>query len=388
MVGRGWRHTLALAGAGTLIAAAIASTTLAQVQPAPSASTDAADPLEGGQTAVPLDRSAIVIVLDGARWQDVLLGVDGTLARGAGLDARAANEPTMPRVLALARAHGAVLGAPESGVIVRASGPNFVSLPGYSEILGGRPPTGCVSNECPPAGRETFVDAVRAWSGAAREVAVFSSWPELVRVSALHPEQVVVSGGRSIRHHEELLRADPEMASSLDRGARSSAWPGDGDYRPDRYTAALAARYAEVVHPRFLFLSLGDTDEYAHRGDYAGYLQALRADDDAIADLVTALDKSPRGRQATVYVTADHGRAADFRDHGGRWPESSRVWLIAIGDVGGIPVEAAHGSRPEERRLAEIAPTVRTLLGMPADPTESREIQALLPPEGPPLATR
>ncbi|HEY2509663.1 MAG TPA: alkaline phosphatase family protein [Polyangiaceae bacterium] len=371
----------------TLIAAAIASTTLAQVQPAPSASGDA-DEGEGGQTAAPLDHAAIVIVLDGARWQDVLLGVDGTLAKGAGLDARAANEPTLPRVMALARAHGAVLGASESGVIMRASGPNFVSLPGYSEILGGRPPTGCASNECPPAGRETFVDAVRSWSGAAREVAVFSSWPDLVRVSALHPEQVVVSGGRSVRHHEEILRADPEMGAWLDRGARSSAWPGEGDYRPDRYTAALAARYSEMAHPRFLFLSLGDTDEYAHRGDYAGYLQALRADDDAIADLVTALDKSPRGRQTTVYVTADHGRAADFRDHGGRWPESSRVWLIAIGDVGGVPFEATHRSRPEERRLAEIAPSVGAWLGMPADPTESRVIQALLPPEGPPVAAR
>jgi len=371
------RKTVPLAFAATLLAAAIASTTLAQ--PVPVAVTLPADvEADGGMTPGPPDRAAIVVVLDGARWQDVLLGVDGELARDAGLDVRAANEPTMPRLQALAKAHGAVFGAPGSGTALYASGPNFVSLPGYTEILGGRRPTGCTGNDCPPTTRETLLDAAARWSDSPADVALFASWPELVRVAAARPEALVVSAGRTLTQHEGLLRRDAPTADLLDRGERALAWPGDGDYRPDRFTAPLATRYVEAVHPRLLFLSLGDTDEYAHRSDYAGYLQALRFDDDVIADLAAAVDRAgPRGRKTTIYVTADHGRALDFRDHGGKWPESSRVWLFAIGDVAvGVPRNAL-----DERRLADVAPTVRAWLGLPEDDAldTGRAIGALLP---------
>jgi arylsulfatase A-like enzyme len=199
-----------------------------------------------------------------------------------------------------------------------------------------------------------------------------------VRVATLHPHTLVVSGGRSLRQNEPLLREDDQTSDLLDRGAAALPWPGDGDFRPDRFTAPLAARYLEVARPRFLFLSLGEPDEYAHRGDYAEYLESLRFADDAIAGIVDAIDRiGERGRRTTVYVTADHGRAQDFRDHGGKWPESSRSWLVVIGDT------RARGTvdGSEERRLADIAPTVRAWMGMPADPNEDagRAISELLP---------
>jgi Metalloenzyme superfamily len=374
MVGRGWRSTAALAGAMAVLAAALTSTTLAQPRSVPAAESEA-DP---GVTPAPADRAAVVIVLDGARWQDVLIGVDGELAAEAKLDPRSANEPTMPRLAELARTRGAVFGAPDSGTVIRASGPNFVSLPGYTEILGGHPPAACSTNQCPPTVRPTLADEMRAWSDSPRDVAIFSSWPDLVRVAVLHPSTLVVSGGRTLRQNEPLLREDGLMSDLLDRGAGALAWPGEGDFRPDRFTAPLAARYLEVARPRFLFLSLGEPDEYAHRGDYAGYLESLRFADDAIMGIVDALDRmGERGRHTTVYVTADHGRAKDFRDHGGKWPESSRSWLAVIGDTS---VRGVVEGR-EERHLADIAPTVRAWVGMPADRAEDsgRAIAELLP---------
>jgi bisphosphoglycerate-independent phosphoglycerate mutase (AlkP superfamily) len=198
---------------------------------------------------------------------------------------------------------------------------------------------------------------------------------------------MVVSTGRSVRFHEGALRDDPEASAWLDRGARARPWPGDGDYRPDRFTAPLALRYLESARPRFLFLSLGDTDEYAHHGDYAGYLDALHAADETIGAIVDALDRmGPRGRNTTLYVTADHGRARDFRDHGGRFPESSRVWLVAIG--GGVkargPLRARGGAADDdggdEHRLADVAPSIRQWLGLEADlgPDGGRVIRELL----------
>jgi hypothetical protein len=376
MLGKGWRSTAALAGAMAVLAAALTSTTLAQPRSVIHVVKDQADP---GMSAAPPDRAVVLVVLDGARWQDVLMGVDGELARQAKIDPRAANLPTMPRLAALARTRGAVFGAPGSGTVMSASGPNFVSLPGYTEIFGGRPPDGCDSNQCPGTTRATFADDVRAWSDSPRDVAVFSSWPDLVRVASLHPETLVVSGGRSLRQNEPVLREDAVMSDLLDRGANAYAWPGDNDFRPDRFTAPLAARYLEVARPRFLFLSLGEPDEYAHHGDYAEYLEALRFADDAIAGLVDTLDRmGERGKRTTLLVTADHGRARDFRDHGGKWPESARSWLVAIGDGVGSRGTIEGG---EERHLADIAPTARAWLGMPADGAADagRAIAELLP---------
>jgi hypothetical protein len=368
-----------------VLAAAIGSTTLAQPREARTDDTPEAD---AGVTLAPPDRAAVVIVLDGARWQDVLMGVDGELAAEARLSPRVANQPTMPRLMELARKRGAILGAPDSGTVMRASGPNFVSLPGYTEILGGHPPTACGNNECAATTKPTLADEARAWSVSSREVALFASWPDLVRVAALHPETMVVSAGRSVRASESVLREDEGTSDLLDRGAGALAWPGEGDYRPDRFTAPLATRYLDAVHPRFLFLSLGDTDEYAHRGDYARYLDALRFADDTIARIVEIIDgMGDRGRRTAVYVTADHGRATDFRDHGGRWPESSRSWLVALGDFparGAIEAPrpaSAESFVPLERHLADIAPTAREWLGLPevSDPGAGRAIAGLGP---------
>jgi arylsulfatase A-like enzyme len=71
-----------------------------------------------------------------------------------------------------------------------------------------------------------------------------------------------------------------------------------------------------------------------------------------------------RGERTTVIVTADHGRGRDYRVHGRAFPESGRVWLVAAGAA----IEArgfAQATRPHS--LADIAPTVRTLLQLPAD---------------------
>ncbi len=385
MLGKGWRSTAALAGPMAVLAAALTSTTFAHPRPHAHAAQEEAGP---SMTPAPPDHAVVVIVLDGARWQDVLGGVDGELAREAKIDPRSAGEPTMPRLNELARTRGAIFGAPGSGTAFRASGPNFVSLPGYTEILGGHPPSACDSNQCPATVRPTLADEMRAWSDSPRDVGIFSSWPDLVRVAALHPEAVVVSGGRSLRQNEELLREDDAMSELLDRGASALAWPGEYDFRPDRFTAPIATRYLEIARPRLLFLSLGEADEYGHHGDYAQYLESLRFADDAIAGIVDTLGRmGERGAHTTVFVTADHGRAQDFRDHGGKWPESARSWLVAIGD--GVGSRGAVEGR-EERRLADIAPTARAWLGMPADTSSDagRPIDALLPLEVGPLRAR
>jgi hypothetical protein len=299
------------------------------------------------------ESAVVLVVLDGVRWQEIFGAADRSSAR--------ALVPNLQRLLET-RAVG--LGAPGHGAEVSASGPQFISLPGYREIFAGHPDPLCASNACERPSPRTIVDEVRDASGA-DEVAVVASWPGIARAASADLSGVLVSVGRRRVERGDLLLADAAAATWLDRGAHARPWPGEGDYRPDAFTAQIALRALATLRPRFLFVGLGDADEYAHRADYRGYLQAVHASDAFVGDLFATLDSmGARGRHTTVLVTADHGRAYDFRDHGGRYPESGRVWLVAAG--GDL---RTHGLLAAARRhtLSDLAPTVRALLGMPAE---------------------
>jgi len=300
----------------------------------PDLSADA--PLDAVTVEVPAPEplrtdSVIIVVLDGARWQEVLVATDPRFATGEERGVLAS--ALMPNLHTMIT-EGAALGAPDHGPPMVATGPNFISLPGYNEIFGGRSPSLCADNECPATRQPTVVDEVRARS---LDVAVFSSWAPIVRAAALHPSDIVWSTGEA----------------------------ATGAFRPDRATADVALAYLVEKRPSFLFLGLGEPDEYAHRSDYAGYLGSLRQADGILGELREQLaGMGERGRRTSVFVTCDHGRSDNFRDHGAPWPESSRVWLVAAG--GAIPARGYLDST-RRHRLADIAPTVRTLLELPAD---------------------
>ena len=174
---------------------------------------------------------------------------------------------------------------------------------------------------------------------------MFSSWPVIARAVAAHPEAVVVSAG--------LAATDPAVS-----------FPGEPGFRPDALTARAALDHLEQARPDFMFIGLGEPDEYAHRGDYAGYVASIQAVDRTIGELRGALARmGTRGERTHVFVTTDHGRARSFRDHGGAYPESAAVWLAAWG-----PSIRARGAlvTAERHHLADLAPTARLILALPS----------------------
>jgi phosphopentomutase len=124
----------------------------------------------------------------------------------------------------------------------------------------------------------------------------------------------------------------------------------------------MAMDYLVGHRPRFLWIALGDTDEWAHRNDYRGYLEALRFADDVVGELTAHLaEMGEYGAHTTLLVTTDHGRDGNFADHGS--PTSAGVWLMARG--GPVAVRGAL-SLSRVRHLRDIAPTISTLLGEPS----------------------
>lgn len=304
------------------------------------------------------DERVVLVVLDGTRWQEVFEGVGTEMAQRYGVKERSASDlvPTLHRWTTL---DGAAIGAPERGAVMRASGPSFVSLPGYTELLTGRL-SPCTSNACGPAAAPTLLDEVAdAWPDGAAAVA---SWDALDGAVAMGRDRVISSAGRRRTRRLARLAHHEESAVALLTGAAADSWPGHDGYRPDADTARLALAVAAKERPRLLFVSLGDTDEHAHHDDYGRYLDALQSADAFLGRLERELEQSGALPHTTILVTADHGRADSFRDHGAEHPESSRVWLVARG--GKVRARGPLAAT-EEHALRDVAPTVRAILDLP-----------------------
>ncbi len=310
----------------------------------------------------------VIVTLDGVRWHEVFEGVDPKLAAEHNLpaDAVVSARDLLPNLYSIIDTRGSALGAPGHGSAISASGPNFLSLPGYAELLSGRSVTGCANNQCRGVATHTIIEELSA--GSARpdaDVAAVTSWAEIARVTSFGACRAAVSSGRHGGSNRELFARDPEGARLLSLAENAPPGLGDADFRPDTLTADLAIHHLKTRTPRFLFLGLGEPDEFGHMNDYAGYLSSLRRADARIAEIDGELQRlAARGTRTALFITADHGRADSFVEHGEKYPESARVWLVASGSA-----LNARGfvSAPSERRLADLAPTMREIAHLPRD---------------------
>jgi hypothetical protein len=253
------------------------------------------------------------------------------------------------------------VGAPGVDSPMEASGPNFVSLPGYMEMLTGSSTPGCTDNLCKQVALPTVADDV-AEAGLG-EAVIVSSWPVILKAAAERPGRIAATVGRhGGGPSRDALARDPKVAPALTAGERTPSAVGDEDFRRDGETGNVALAVLESRRPAFLFVGLGEPDEYAHQANYREYLGALRRDDaivGRIAEWVRRANAS--GHPATLMVTTDHGRSSGFTDHGKDHPESARVWMVAMGD--GVAARGAVAS-PKVRHLADVGQTVRSLLGL------------------------
>lgn len=313
------------------------------------------DLVTASRDTAPRDDRVIVVTLDGVRWQDVFEGSSPAFSGEPSVPP----EALMPRTLQLVATHGMALGATRDGCrTVHTAGASDVSLPGYIEIFTGHP-SGCLDNNCDGATETVFDEASRA--GAAG-VASIGSWEVLAKAVSGGGTGVFISAGRN---WPDAVPATAGLGELVAVGKSADPYPGHGKYRPDAATAAIALEYYRVAKPALFHVGLGDTDEYGHRNEYASYLTALRRADDLVGDIADLLDTmGDEGRKTTVIVTPDHGRNSDFRDHGLFRPESARTFLFAFG--GGVPVRGA-ACPTRDITLADIAPTVRVLMGLPRD---------------------
>ncbi len=143
-----------------------------------------------------------------------------------------------------------------------------------------------------------------------------------------------------------------------------------------------------------MYLSLGETDEWAHAGRYADYLRAARLADSYLRELWQTLQSMQqyRGKTSLIFLP-DHGRGeapVEWKSHGQKIPNSKYIWMAFLG-----PDTPALGERKQIApvRQNQVAATIAALLGEDypaAVPKAGKPIAQLTPgsPESPGHARR
>ncbi len=92
---------------------------------------------------------------------------------------------------------------------------------------------------------------------------------------------------------------------------------------------------------RFLFVHLGDADEYAHVNHWQGYNDAVKHEADYVHEIIQTSEIA--GMKETVYfIFSDHSRGDwNWQEHGYTVPGSHAMWIMEV-NPGGRPLMTAE----------------------------------------------
>ena len=247
--------------------------------------------------------------------------------------------------------------------------------------------------------RFAFANAASSWTKPSIPTLMSGLWPTTHRVGARAitdrvPESLplVQERFRAAGWSTASFSASPlgSSLSGLDRGFTEARVPRSwGLDRAHGRTPSDAEVYETTLawwsaqeRPAFLYVHLLDVHQYYVDGGrtHEAYLDAIaRADVEAGRFLDEA---AARGLldDTLVVLTSDHGEA--FGDHGGSSHGTNLSQSqLQVPLVFWHPARLAPGQRPELVSLADVAPTLLELFGLP--PLEEAEGRSLLPLLGP-----
>lgn len=321
-------------------------------------------------------RNVVVVMTDGMRWQEMFRGADTALLTPdryydkrdvSALQSRfLAAKPEerrmklMPFFWEQFEKHGVIFGDVDAGgSAVVTNGLQF-SYPGYSETLTGHPDARIHSNDDVPNPNTTVLAWLSHRPAFQGKVAAFGAWHVIANVVNGDKCQCVDNAGYDPL---QLLPSSPaiELLNTLKRDS-PRIWDDEVFDAPTAYTAL---EYVKLKKPRVLFLSLGETDDWAHGNNYGEYLLSAHRADEYMRQLWTMMQSMPEYKDSTALIfLTDHGRGSSgekgdhsWTTHGEKTPEAKNIFIAvsAPGVKGGLRTDAVTQS--------QVAATLARLLG-------------------------
>ena len=323
----------------------------------------------------PPAQNVILVMTDGLRWQEVFRGADSTLLTPENYyDKRSVTElqkrflaPTpeerrarlMPFLWHSFIPNGEIFGDLDQHSDMHVTnGLNF-SYPGYSETLTGHPDPRIHSNDNIPNPNQTVLGWLNHQPAFTGSVAAFGAWEVIAGI--VNPDRC----GCVINASYAPLTVPPVTTQmSLLNAMKANSpriWDDEVFDAPEFETTM---EYIRVHHPRVVFLSLGETDDWAHSGNYGEYLLSANRADTYLQQLWTALQSMPEYKDKTTLIfTTDHGRGdanKGWESHGEKLPESKYIFAGFLGP--GVPANGLVADAPEVTQ-SQIAATLAAFVG-------------------------
>jgi hypothetical protein len=319
----------------------------------------------------------IIITTDGFRWQEAFGGMDSAIANRKKFnhgdsayifkkywanDAGVRRKKLLPFLWNTVASKGQVYGNRNLGNKVDNANPYWFSYPGYSEIFCGYVDTLVNSNEYKNNPNENVLEFINKQSKFKNKVAAFGAWGAFDRIlnkprcgfpviAAFEP-----CGGNNPNSNEKLINAM----------LKDSYKPFGEDECLDLFTQYEAMEYLKTKKPKALYISYGETDEWAHSGQYKHYLDAAHQFDAWVKDIWNYIQNDPQYKNKTsLFITVDHGRGDknkdQWTDHGSDIPGAHEIWFAVMG-----PDTPARGEMKNEMQLyqKQFAQTIASLLGL------------------------
>jgi len=318
-----------------------------------------------------------IITTDGFRWQELFNGADSLIISNPAYvkdtallkemywdnDVNERRKLLMPFVWKTLLKAGAIYGNRNSDNKVSMANAYRFSYAGYNEILTGFADPTIKSNRKKTNQNQNLLQFLNTQPGYEGRVAAFTSWGLFDFI--LNKKQAgfyLNSGYQPVRH--DSLSATELLANAV----QANAIDNRQHTRNDMLTFVTAKEYIQNQHPKIVFISFGETDEYAHRGNYDSYLQSAHLFDEYLAQLWYLVNKDPFYKNNTAFfITTDHGRGSGENSwvrHGLFTAGSNSSWLITSGKGIQPRGELKH---KEEIFNEQLAQTIAQMLGYQFD---------------------
>ncbi|MEI6264516.1 MAG: alkaline phosphatase family protein [Sphingobacteriia bacterium] len=332
----------------------------------------------------------IIITTDGFRWQEVFTGMDTSLANNKKYNEDDSNriyknyystnlkerrKKLMPFLWSTISEHGQIYGNRGNGNKVNVTNPYRISYPGYNEIFTGYGDTLINSNDFDANPNTTVLEFFQQQTSLKNKVAAFGAWDPFNQI--LNEKR---AGFPVIAAFEKASKYNPtEKQILIDEMLLNSYKPWGYSECLDVFTHYAAMNYLKEKKPSVLYISYGETDEWAHAEKYSSYLNAAHQVDAWIKEIWEYIQQDPYYKDKTaIMITTDHGRGDDIKrqwaSHGKTIKGADEIWFALIG--AGIEKKGEVNNRMQLYQN-QFAQTMAHLLGYTF--TSNHPIGAVIP---------
>ena len=329
------------------------------------------------------DTRLIIITIDGLRWQEVFEGADKNLlsdtkqVRDTKLyqetywrsTPKERREVLMPFTWNTIAKKGLLIGNRNVNSMMQVANKTNISYPGYSEMMTGMVDDAITSNDPVNNPHRNVLEAANEDARYKGSVVMYGSWKSTR--FAIHNEQAGIPA--SVSYEKNVAKKQTPKLQLVDRMLEGMPHYWRSEHF-DAFTFAYALETLKNDHPKVMWISFGDCDEWAHARKYDLYLDGANYTDAFIRDIYEACEADKFYRGKTVYlITCDHGRGFgdEWSGHGRSTKGSEATWLVLLGK-GIEPKGETRECGPFYTK--QVAATIASILGIDFTPDDGAKL--------------